>query len=360
MELRVLDSSFVALDIVDSVDSILWTERYYGYGSFEIYVNFSYALYDLFREDRFLINSDSDRIMVIETVKIHTDPEKGNKLVIEGRSLESLLDRRIILRQTIIDSSFQSGIQTLLNQNVINGIYPERNIPNFIFSTSSDPAITTPTMTTQYYADNLYEAIKTACEQEQIGFRVLLNSSNQFVFSLYAGSDRSYAQSTNPYVVFSPDFDNLIKSEYYRSKKYKKNYVLIDGLPTPGSGTSLPERTQAWTDDVGTGLTRREMYLDASDLPRIDETTEVVIPVLTYLEQLKQRGLQELALYGELTIFEGEVDLSNSFVYRTDFFLGDIIQMVDDYGNSARAQILEMTFSEGPSGRNIVPTLKTV
>lgn len=360
MELRVLNQSFIAVGIVDSVDSILWTERYQGYGTFEIYVNFSYDLQALFQEDYYLINSDSDRVMVIETQSIQTDPEKGNKLVIKGRSLESLLDRRIVLRQIILDSSLQSGVEALLDENVIDGLYPERNFPNFIFQASSDPAITALNINTQYYSENLYDVIRTICEQAGIGFRILLNSSNQFVFSLYAGADRSYFQSTNPYVVFSPDFDNLIKSEYFHSKQYKKNYVLVDGLPTPGSGTQLPERTQAWTDDVGTGLSRREMYLDASDLPRIDETTEDVIPVLTYLEQLKQRGLQELALYDELTIFEGEVDLSNSFEYRTDFFLGDIIQMVDDYGHSARSQILEMTFSEGPSGRNVVPTLKTV
>lgn len=357
MEFRVLNESFVAQGIVESVESMIWTERYYGQGDFEIYVNFSYDMLNLLREDYYLLNSDSDRTMIIETIQIKTDPETGNKLVVKGRSLESLLERRIVLRQILIDGSLQGGIQALLNENVIAGLYPERDFPNFIFSTSSDPEITGLTMKAQYYSENLYDVINNICEQAGIGFKVTLNSSNQFVFNLYTGSDRSYAQSTNPYVVFSPDFDNLIKSDYYQSSKHKKNYALVSGDPTAG----ITLRAQVWGPEIDIeGLNRREIFVDASDLPKFLEGTSDEIPDADYIDQLEQRGHEILALNSGLVVFEGEVDLSNSYKYRTDFFLGDILQIVDDYGHNAQSQVLEMTFSQNLSGSVIYPTLKTI
>lgn len=355
MEFRVLNTSFIAQGIVENVDSIIWTERYYGHGDFEIYLNFSFEMMALLQEDYYLISSDSDRVMIIDTIRIKTDPETGNKLVVQGRSLECLLDRRIVLRQILIDGNWQTGIQSLLNENVIDGLYPERDFPNFIFSASADATITALTLTAQYYSENLYDVIKNLCEQAGVGFKILLNSSNQFVFSLYRGLDRSYEQITNPYIVFSPQFDNLVKSEYFQTKKYKKNYALVSGDPTAG----ITLRAQAF-GSAGEGLNRREIFVNASDMPKFLENTSTEISDADYLDQLLQRGQEVLAINDELVIFEGEVDLSNSYKYRTDFFLGDIIQMVDEYGHSARAQILEMTFSQNLSGSTTYPTLKTI
>ena len=362
MELTVLNTGFVAVGIVDSVSSIIWIERYSGYGEVEIYVNFSLEMYSLLQEDFYLINKDSDKVMVIETITIKTDPENGNKLLIRGRSLSSVLDRRIIIRQTILDTSLQTAIQTLLTQNVISGIYPERDIPGFTFSASADPLVTTPTLKGQFYYDNLYDVIQNLCDQASLGFKVVLDSSNHMVFSLYAGKDRSYAQITNPYVVFSPNFDNLIKSDYFHSRRYKKNYVLLRGDPqsAPAGSPGFPLRGQTWTSDVGTGLNRREMFIDASDMSIYVEGTSTRISDADYLIQLAQRGQEELANFPDLTIFDGEVDLSNSYKYNVDFGLGDIVQLADEYGHVARCRVIEMTLSEDLQGSKTIPTLKTI
>ena len=53
----------------------------------------------------------------------------------------------------------------------------------------------------QYTGDNLYDVIQKICEEQGIGFKITLNDEKQFVFELYAGSDRSYDQTENPYVI---------------------------------------------------------------------------------------------------------------------------------------------------------------
>src|SRR5512133_2365475 len=102
MELRVLNTSFVSVGIVDSVNSMIWTERYYGYGDFEIYVEYTPEMLALLQEEYYLVLANSEKAMIIEDVSIKANPETGNKLLIKGRSLSSLLDRRIVLSQVIV------------------------------------------------------------------------------------------------------------------------------------------------------------------------------------------------------------------------------------------------------------------
>ena len=59
-------------------------------------------------------------------------------------------------------------------------------------------------------------------------------------------------------------------------------------------------------------------------------------------------------------MFDGTIDLTGSYVYGTDFNLGDIVQMEDMFGNTSRVQIVEMTFSENLSGTAMYPRLRTV
>lgn len=361
IDLRVLSSSYQMLDILDNfaIDSIIWVERYNKEGDFEIYAKFSFELLDLLQKGNYIVSKDSDRVMIIETTEIKTDVENGNKLVVTGRTIESLLDRRIILRQIQINTSFQSGIQAILNADVINSIYPERNFPNFVFSTSTDPAVTAPTLVGQFYSQNLLETIKTLCYNVNLGFKLVLNASNQMVFSLYAGKNRSYDQSTYPYIVFSPEFENLISSNYFSTNRYRKNYVLVSGDPTGLTG--LPKRVQVWTADVGTGLNRLEMFSDARDLPRYVEGTSTPIDDTTYGNQLTQRGWEELGRNDYVTAFDGQVKLGNTYKYGTDFQLGDIVQLMDAFGHSAKVRVTEMTISEDVNnGYNIYPTLETL
>jgi hypothetical protein len=362
MEIRVLNTSFVLQDIVEGMDSIVWTDKYAGYGEFEIYVKYSKYFLDLFQLDYYITNSMSEHVMIVEDVRIKSDPENGDKLVVTGRSLESILDRRLVLRQVILDGSFQTGIQTLLTTQVINGTYPERNIPNFIFTATSNAVILGLSLSGQYYMDNLYEVITDICIRYGVGYKITLNASNQFVFQLYYSVDRSASQSTNPLVEFSPNFDNLLNSDYIRSRRGKKTYVFIageGGLINWNKSVYGPW-AQVWTSDVGTGLTRRELFLDASYIPKIYNNTSIEIADEEYVTQLEQRGYEELAKNVEIYVFDGQVDLSRTYTYRVDFILGDIVQLKDDYGHSARSRINEITLSDNVNGSYIYPTLKSL
>ena len=60
--------------------------------------------------------------MVIEELEIESDPEISPTLIVKGRSLESVLDRRIIWGQIILDGNLQTEIERILDENIINPV----------------------------------------------------------------------------------------------------------------------------------------------------------------------------------------------------------------------------------------------
>lgn len=352
MNIFVLDKNLDAISVMDTYGSLIWTERFNQYGDFEIYTLMSDGILDVVKRDYYLQRGDSDRLMIIETIKINSDVEEGNTLTVTGRSLESILDRRIVWGQKSISGNLQNGIQTLLNENIISPSDPNRKISNFIFEVSDDPEITKLEIEAQYTGDNLYDVISNICSERGIGFKVYYNGdTKQFIFKLYAGQDRSYDQIENPYVIFSPYFENILNSNYVESSASLKNVTLIGG---EGEGT---ERKYTSVGTV-TGLDRRELFTDARDIS--SDTEDKILTDAEYTAQLQQRGNEKLAENSITTSFEGEIDTTTMFRYGEDFFNGDIVQIENEYGHRSKVRILEIVTSDNDDGFYVYPTFSTI
>lgn len=348
MVLTVLDTNFNTIAVLDGYKSLIWSDPFANYGDFELYVPVNRTYFDQLQEDYYILNKDSEHVMIIESIETDSDLELGSYIRITGRSLESILDRRIIWGLRYAKGNMQDFIQAILNENIINPSIADRKIPNFVFQRSDDSRITGLTIDTQYTGDNILDVITELCEEAEIGFKIILNNQNQFVFSLYAGIDRSYSQDVNPYVVFSPKFENLINSNYYKSKENLKNVTLI------GGEGEANERVYT-TYGSGSGLQRRELFSDARDLQSKDENGND-IPRSQYIANLQRRGQNNLLDYTEIEAFEGEVEATQMFVYKEDFFIGDIVQIANEYGKEGRTRITELTISDDETGLAIYPT----
>lgn len=349
MELLLLDTDFEPVAIVDSYKSLIWTDRYDSYGDFELYVPATPEAFSIFCIDYYLWSKNSDHVMIIEKLTVDTDAETGNYLTVTGRSLESILDRRIVWGQKVLSGSFQDAIKTLLEESFISPTIEERKVANFTFEASADKKITDLTIDTQFTGDNLYDVIHDLCEENNIGYSIKLNNQNEFVFRLYSGVDRSYEQTENTYVVFSPSFDNMINSNYYVSKAELKNVTLVGG---EGEGNS--RKTVA----VGnaSGLDRREIFTDARDVS--SDTESGTVSTTDYEEQLKEQGLLTLSENITKTAFESEVDATQLFRYGEDFFIGDIVQVTNEYGVEGAAYVIEFVMSEDENGYSSYPTFQ--
>lgn len=74
----------------------------------------------------------------------------------------------------------------------------------------------------------------------------------------------------------------------------------------------------------------------------------------------KTKGLKNLADHIVTTAFEGEVEVTRLFKYGEDFFIGDIVQIANEYGNEGSAYISELVISNSEEGLSIYPTFKTI
>ena len=351
MNITVLNQDFLPIYVFDRYESLLWVDRFNQPGSFEIYTPITDDILKYMVKDNYLVNNDSDHIMIIEDFAIESDVEMGDHIKIIGRSLESILDRRIVWNQTNIEGSLHNNVRdVLLRDAIIAPSDTSRRIDNFIFEDApAGSRIYDLTMDNQYTGDNLLDIIETLCDTNKIGYKILLDNQNRFVFSLYDGVDKSYRQSSLSYVVFRPTFDNIINSNYKEENSKAKTITLV-----AGEGTGSSRRTR--TVGTGTGLLRRELYTDARDIQK-----ESSWSTAKYNAMLDKRGAEKLSEANkDIKTFDGKCDTSRMFVFKRDFDIGDIVQIANEYGMESPARITEFTWSYSTSGFETYPTFVAV
>lgn len=356
MELLILNTKFETVDVLDVFESLIWTDRFFRCGDFEIYTTTDIEIVQKLKLDYYLQNEASDHMMIIESAQIKADVENGSKLIVKGRSLESILDRRIIWNQTILDGYLEVQIEKLLNENVINPTISVRKISNFRFEKSGDPFIEGLKIQAQYTGDNLYDVICDICKESKIGFKVIYEEdTNFFVFKLYSGTNRSYSQDKNPFVVFSPEFNNIINTDYVEGKKDLKTVALVAG---EGEGSARRKVITGKNED--TELIRRELFVDARDISS-SLPNGGTLSSSQYDAQLIQRGNERLEENKIQKAFNGQVETTQMYRYDEHFFMGDIVQLENEFGMADQSRVIEFIFSDSrDGGSENYPTFEVV
>lgn len=88
-------------EIVDYV-SFIWTDKYNEPGDFELELPYTDINANLFHIDDMLTCNLSSHTMVVEDIIVSIAPETGKRMKVKGRSVESLLDRRVIADTFVI------------------------------------------------------------------------------------------------------------------------------------------------------------------------------------------------------------------------------------------------------------------
>lgn len=364
MEFMVLDKNYDAIAMIDTFTSAIWTVRYDEAGDFELYTPARLDYIQAMQLGNYLWCKDSDQLMIIETIEIKTDAEEGHHLIVTGRSLESVLERRIIMSSETFSGNVQEIIFKMLSNEVINPTDAFRKIPNFSYKSSSNSAITGTSMEFTARGENLYEIICSLCQECKIGWRILPKGAGGFEFELYTGVDRSYNQNVNPYVVFSPGFENLLNSNYIKSYKSYKNAVYAVGtyqkeVTINDSGTSYKTyedaEVTAWAyseSNAPSGLARREFFLDNGGVNNGEQGGNAS----DWNKINKQKGLTELGSHQTTTAFEGNLEATRQYVYGEDFTIGDIVQVENEFGITGTVYVSEIVISQDANGIQMIPT----
>ena len=337
----IMNKNFERLAVIDDYASLIWATRFYKCGDFEIVVSIEPKYLELMQRGFYIVRDDDENTGIIEDINIATNEDGKERMIVTGRFLPCILGRRIIAEQTQVSGTVQAGVSKLINENVINPQIAARKISNF--TVQERPF--TEKLEAQYTGKNLLDTVENICETLHIGFKVILNDK-KFQFSLYKGTDRSYAQSTNPYVIFSDKYDNLLSSNYIENSSELATDVLV-----AGEGEGLDRKTLWVSRDNLTGLDRYEMYRDQRNM----STNNGDITNDEYYAQMREEGLENITQMTKA--FEGTVYFDN-IEYKKDVSVGDIVVIENSkWGIFINSRLIEVIESVDESGSyQVVPT----
>lgn len=371
MQYYILDRSLKLLRGIEVYTSVIWTERYYEPGEFELYLPASKEDMQFFREcaekHYYIIPSEfKDRnsisCMIINHVKLDLPFDSAKSIIITGRSLSYILHSRIAQGETVLNGNLEDCIRDLVFNNTISPSDPSRHIPNLILGEKSNTI--TDLINAEATGAFIDEAITNICKVYKAGWDVRLNyDKKQFVFTMFKGIDRSYSQTApsledrNPYVVFSPDFDNLIKTTYDMDTSNYRNIIYVESDYQEYNDTTktldkkmydisatLPSRSR-----YPKGLDRFEMFMTSnvsSSAPK-DKNNE---PDKNFMRRIMQtQGKSKLKDYDSSTDMTGEVAPNLNFKLDEDYFIGDLVTVVNEYNQTFDARVTETIFSVSTS-----------
>lgn len=351
MELYIKNKSLETIGIIDNTSSVIWTKRYNEFGDFEIYVRASKTLLDIVKPTYYVTRFDDDMVGIIEKITLTTDVENGDYITIVGRDILSLLTRRVFIGTSKYNNlSPEVVIRNMVDKNCINTDMAIRKINEMILGDYRG-LTTDTTIDMQVTGSNLYNEVVDLAKRFNLGLKMTLNDNNNFVFDIYKSTDRSYNQSAVPFVVFSDDYFNLVNTTYTYDATEYKNVAVVAGQGEGSDRVWETTYTKNWKN-----IDRYEMFVDAKDVESIEQTPKTIGGATSTHYELAERGQNELAEVEPITTFEGDVDTSRTYKYKSDYFVGDIVQIKNEYGLTATAQITEIIESEDENGYSVIPT----
>lgn len=369
MEAYILNQQLETLAVVDGYKSFIWTERFKTYGEFEIGIRPDASFIQHLVYPNYLWLRGSERLMCIDDYELSQEWEEGDIVTVKGRTLESILEtRRVFYPLSFNDVATSQCLTDVMNQNVLNPTLTERKYSYIQMSSAMPASAQSHKYTGDFFGETVYEAIESLCDTSDTGMKMIANNAtNMFVLSFYDGVDRSYSQSVLPPVVFSTKYENLAGAKYYRNPLTKANAAVIHGSDltktetvTNPDGSTTTNSTQipmyAFTStDNSRDRNRVEISVESTGLST-QKDDETYYTEEEYKAMLVNAGKAQIGRHKITETFTGDIDATRQFVYGEDFNLGDIVQVVDNYGHSGRMRVSEIIISEDYDGFLVTPT----
>lgn len=352
---NILDANLEKIGDIDDAISLIWDKHYRADGYVEIYAAATPRTVELLREGHYITRDDDEHVARIYSIATDTTEDDGEVIVAAAKFAHYVLGRRIIWNTTNTEGNAEEVARSLIVDNCISPTdkrgnpMPARIIRELTLGELS--GLPDVMEATQVSYANLREYILEICATFHYGLRAIMNTDKKIAIEFYTGTDRSYRQTQNNFVVFSQENENLLGFSYKYDESTKVNVALIGG---EGEGI---DRKLA---QIGTaaGLDRFEVFVDAKDVASTTENSDGTKQTYTteqYNKLLEERGRLNMTPASES--FDASVDLTRSYQYRKDFDVGDIVTIYDQRtGVYVNVRLMSVLETEDASGYTLTPT----
>ena len=397
MQVYILNQNYERIGELSEQEDIVFNKRFNDVGYCALKVAADAEMLELLRAGNYIYRYDDDIICRIETATIDTNVEQGDYLTVDAVDMNNILAGRIIRWDVTYSGTVAGFIKRLITENVINPAQSARKIANFEFDDSNFSEFTEKiNVVKETAAQDLLQLVIATCKTYNYGFRVSLNiETRKLVFRLIKGKNKATTDS-DEYIEFSPNYANIISSKYKEDMSNYKNVVYV-GYKSANKDDENVYLLSLFNDEnEPQGEERREVYVDATNTSReIDIATlqtifngsvkrnpatqgaetsgyyyitqngaeqkvatfevsttdgasseKITVTDYTYLLLIRATGYNKLAEHIKTQEFSGEVDTIDTYEYKKDYDLGDIVYVENEYGIGAASQITEVTESE--------------
>ena len=401
MQIYILDKEYYLLAAINEQEDIVFNKRFNDVGYCALKVSCDAEMLDLLRAGHYIFRFDDDMICKIVKPQIDTGVEQGNYLTVDAEDMNNILAGRIVRWEVAYSGTVAGFIKRLIVENVISPKQSQRKIENFDFDDSNFAEFTEKINVAKgTAAQDLLQLVVATCKTYNYGFRISLDiETRRLRFRLIRGKNKATTES-DEYVEFSPNFANIISSHYAEDESNYKNVVYVGYKSADKDDENIYLLSLYEGQDEGKpepqGEARREVYVDATGTSReidIDtlqtifngnvirspaaqgtetsgyyyitvdgaeqkvatfeitttdgkSTEKLTVTDYTYFLLIRAAGSNKLAEHIKTQEFNGEVDTIDTYEYKKDYDLGDIVKVSNEYGIEAAAQITEVTESE--------------
>lgn len=324
INIRFFDKDLNFIGEVDDFTSFIFERKWFTYSNFQLVVE-SFNK-ELFQTGNYIVvNNDPYR-----SGQIYSINAVDETVTIKGFGIGFWFTNRITFppngHDTYTTNSYAEDIfYNVVYVNAINAEDAKRNFEN-LYIKSSEGRGEKIAFETRYKI--LSDELETIAKTSRLGWNIKFDYKNKkFIFEGLEGVNRTVNQQSNPPIIFSKKYDNIIESEYTKDVSMYKNCAIVAGQ---GEGA---EREIVIVNNNLSGQNRKELFVDARDVEN--------------RSNLADRGKSKLAENTINESFEANIDIEN---YRIEWDLGDFVTILDnEIGVISDTQIIEIreTYEEG-------------
>lgn len=252
--------TFITEGVITDYISFQWNDKYNEAGQFTLVIPMTESNIELLQPGRYILIEKTNRVMIIEGVKLNANlMADGWIMQVTGRSLESILDRRVAfpgmglntleykggggLVKALYDMFDAFFVDPSITAQMSNDgekyfYYPDRRVPFFeqSFVRDDETLLKRPFnsgINKAVVKDDLYTIISETCQNNELGFRIIPFSRYgnsrciNWKFEIYNGADKSYGRQnkSDPLLIFSPTLNNVKSIATTRDTTNYKNVI---------------------------------------------------------------------------------------------------------------------------------------
>ena len=326
-------------------------------------------------EGTFLGLDGTDRVMLLDTQEV-----QDGVLKVSGKTLDEFLNTRLVILDNNINTSEYAIVLSpgaAMNQLVYDaatvagylaGAAPFGINAGFqtIANLQTTAAAAGAVQTFSAKRGPLFDAIKEIGQATQTGWKMVPNnvtpSSYTIDFSTYNGRNLCSDQNIYGLVRFSPSLESLTNVKELKSIAGYRTlcYAISPGFDAAAAlagGSQYTGLGQAYPGAVwDTGFSRRTMIVEIRDITAANVNNSFT----TYKAVMDGYARDALANNNYVKAVDGEIVPQNQYKFGTDYLLGDIVELQDQFDFIQKARVTEYIRTQDANGSREYPTISVL